>query len=223
MADYYATRKLTDWTHAVSKAPMVKMQHPDYEVYQTGIHAFRNVSCTDCHMPYRTEGGVKFTDHHMRSPLLNIANSCAVCHRWGEDELRARVSSIQDKVRQSRDRAERAVALAHLDIAACMEAGAADAKLAKARDVVRQSQLRWDYVAATNGMGFHSPQECTRILAAAVDLAQECRLECSRILARKGYTDPVQYPDYSTKEQAQRLIGQFIDGKPPTLLSRTTD
>ena len=219
IADYYNTRQFADWTHAISKAPMVKMQHPDYEVYSTGIHAFRDVSCADCHMPYRTEGGAKFTDHHIQSPLLNISNSCAVCHRWSEEEIRARVTSIQDKVREARDRAERAIAFAHFDIAACMQAGADDAELAKVRDLVRQSQLRWDYVAANNGMGFHSPQECMRILTSAVDMAQECRLECSRILAQKGYTDPVQYPDFSTKEQAQSLLKQFTDGKPPKLLS----
>jgi len=223
MADYYAARKFADWTHAISKAPMVKMQHPDYEVYSTGIHAFRDVSCVDCHMPYRTEGGVKFTDHHVQSPLLNIANSCSVCHRWDEEEIRTRVTSIQDKVRESRDRAERVLALAHLDIAACMEAGVKDTELVKVRDLVRQAQLRWDYVAANNGMGSHSPQECTRILAAAVELAQECRLECGRILAKEGHTDPVQYPDYSTKKHAQDLIKRFTDGKPPALLSPTSN
>ena len=88
MEAYYDQYDFADWTHAISKAPMVKMQHPDYEVYRTGIHAYLDVSCADCHMPYRTEGGVKYTDHHVRSPLLNIANSCAVCHRWGEEEIR---------------------------------------------------------------------------------------------------------------------------------------
>ncbi len=220
MASYYDKSKFSDWTHAISKAPMVKMQHPDYEVYHTGIHSFRDVSCADCHMPYKTEGGMKFTDHQIQSPLLNIANSCSVCHRWGEDEIRERVTSIQDKVREGRDRAERAVSLAHFDIAACMQAGATDAELVKARDLVRQAQLRWDYVAANNGMGFHSPQECMRVLGAAVDMAQECRLECARILAQKGYTEPVKYPDFSSKEKAQSLIGQFGEGKPPALLSK---
>lgn len=223
MEDYYAESKFADWTHAISKAPMVKMQHPDYEVYMTGIHAFREVSCADCHMPYRTEGGVKLTDHHVQSPLLNVANSCAVCHRWSEDEIRGRVTLIQDKVREARDRAERAAARAHFDIAACMEAGANDRELAEVRDLVRQAQLRWDYVAACNGMGFHSPQECVRVLAAAVDLAQECRVRCSRILAQKGVHDPVPYPDYSSKEKAQALIQQVLAGRPPKLLAGSNE
>jgi nitrite reductase (cytochrome c-552) len=197
---------------------MVKMRHPDYEVYKTGIHAYRNVACADCHMPYRTEGGSKFTDHHVQSPLLNISNSCAVCHRWSENEIRRRVEGIQDKVHSSRALAEAALAKAHLDIAAAMQAGAGDDELAGVRKLVRQAQLRWDYVAANNGMGFHSPQECTRILAAAVDMAGECRVECARILAKHGIAKPVEYPDFSTKEKAQSLIKQFIDGKAPNLL-----
>ncbi len=180
---YYAAADFADWTHAVSKAPMVKMQHPDYEVYATGIHAYRDVSCADCHMPYRTEGGVKFTDHHVQSPLLNVANSCAVCHRWAEEEIRSRVEAIQDKVREGRDRAEAAIARAHFDVAAAIEAGAPDDELAGVRALVRGAQMRWDYVAAHNGTGFHSPQECMRLLGAAVDLAGQCRVECARILA----------------------------------------
>ncbi|MBN2476289.1 MAG: ammonia-forming cytochrome c nitrite reductase subunit c552 [Pirellulales bacterium] len=217
--EYYDADSFADWTHAVSKAPMVKMQHPDYEVFLTGIHAYRDVSCADCHMPYRSEGGAKFTDHHVQSPLLNVANSCAVCHRWGEDEIRARAVSIQDKTREGRERAERTLVLAHFDIAACMEAGASDEELAMVRHLVRQGQLRWDYVASNNGMGIHSPQECTRILTAAVELAQECRVQCARMLAQKGYTEPVRYPDYADKQKAQALNQRFLDGKPPTLLA----
>jgi nitrite reductase (cytochrome c-552) len=220
MEAYYTEKGFTDWTHLISKAPMVKMQHPDYEVYSTGIHAYRNVSCADCHMPYQTEGGAKFTSHHLQSPLLNVANSCQVCHRWSEQEIIGRVNSIQDKVAEGRGRAERAIAHAHFDIAACMEAGASDEDLKAVRDLVRQAQLRWDYVAANNGMGFHSPHECMRVLGAAVDLAQECRVECTRILARRGYTDEVQYPDFSTKEKAQALNRLWAEGSAPKLLKK---
>ena len=83
---------------------------------------------------------------------------------------------------------------------------------------VRHAQLRWDYVAANNGMGFHSPEECMRILAAAIDLAGQCRVECTRILAKYNISKPVEYPDFSTKEKAQTLIKPFVDGKPPKLL-----
>jgi nitrite reductase (cytochrome c-552) len=197
---------------------MVKVRHPDYEVYASGIHAYRNVACADCHMPYRTEGGVKFTSHHLQSPLNDISISCAVCHRWSEEDIRKRVESIQDKVRQGRQFAEEMIAKAHLDIAAAIQAEATDEELSNVRKLVRSAQLRWDYVAANNGMGFHSPLECERTLAAATDYAGKCRIECARILAKHGYTEPVNYPDYSTKEKAQQTSKQFIEGNPPKLL-----
>ncbi|MBN1589428.1 MAG: ammonia-forming cytochrome c nitrite reductase subunit c552 [Pirellulales bacterium] len=218
MEAYYDKRDFSDWTHAISGAPMVKMQHPDYEVYHTGIHAYRDVACADCHMPYKTEGGSKFTDHHVRSPLLNIANSCAVCHRWSEEDIHARVETIQDKVREGRGRAEKVLAKAHFDIAAARQAGAGDDELVEVRRLVRGAQLRLDYVAASNGMGFHSPEECMRILAAAVEMAGRCRVECARILARHGVTEPIPYPDYRTKKTAQALMRAFAEGNPPNLL-----
>ncbi|MBN1393513.1 MAG: ammonia-forming cytochrome c nitrite reductase subunit c552 [Pirellulales bacterium] len=218
MEQYYDASHFADWTHAISRARMVKMQHPDYEIYKTGIHAYRNVACADCHMPYRTEGGVKFSNHHIQSPLLDVANSCAVCHRWSEEEIRRRVESNQDKVRQGRQMAERTIALAHFDIAAAMQAGAGDEELGDARKLVRKAQLRWDYVAASNGMGFHSPQECLRILAAAIESAGRSRVESARILARHGIDSPVNYPDFGTKEKAQAINEAFIEGRPSKLL-----
>ena len=220
---YYAETGFTDWTHAISKSPMVKMQHPDYEVFSKGVHAYNGVSCADCHMPYKTEGGAKFSDHQVRSPLLNIANSCAVCHRWSETQLRSRVEEIQDKVFEGRKQAESAIARAHFDVAACMQIGCSDDELKAVRQLVRKAQLRWDYVAANNGMGFHAPQECQRILGAATDLAQEARVAATRILAGKGFTSPVKYPDISSKEKATAVMKAFKAGKDrPDLLGNGT-
>jgi len=101
-----------------------------------------------------------------------------------------------------------------------MQAGATDEELGGVRGLVRRAQMHWDYVASHNGMGFHAPQECQRVLAAAVDLAGQCRVESARILARHGVTTPVAYPDFSTKEKAQGLVKQFLDGAPPDLLDR---
>ncbi len=217
---YYEKEGFSDWTHTISQAPMLKMQHPDYELFTTGIHAYREVSCADCHMPYRSEGGVKFTDHYIQSPLLNIANSCAVCHRWGEKEIESRVVAIQRKVQQGRQWAERALVEAHFDIAAAAQAGGSVAELAEARRLVRQAQMRWDFVAAQNGMGFHAPQESMRVLQAAVDLAGRARLEAARVLARHGVTDPVLYPDWSSRQKAQAIVAAFQEGKPPRLVGK---
>jgi nitrite reductase (cytochrome c-552) len=64
----------------LSRAPMIKVQHPDYELYQTSVHAYRGVACADCHMPFRREGGIKFTNHHIRARSPTSRRSCLVCH-----------------------------------------------------------------------------------------------------------------------------------------------
>ncbi|MCU0915864.1 MAG: ammonia-forming cytochrome c nitrite reductase subunit c552 [Planctomycetes bacterium] len=215
---YYDALEYSDYVHAISGTPIVKMQHPDYELYLTGIHSYRNVSCADCHMPYRTEGGVKYTDHHVQSPLLNIANSCAVCHRWGEDEIRTRVEGIQTKVETARLAAEEALVRAHFDLAATLQAGASAQDLTEARRLVRRGQIRWDFIASNNGMGFHSPQESMRLLGEAANLAQQARVEAARLLAKRGITDPPKYPDISTRQKASEVAQAFVAGQGTKLL-----
>jgi nitrite reductase (cytochrome c-552) len=207
MEAYYDEVGHVDWVHAFSKAPMLKAQHPDYEAYRTGIHAERGVSCADCHMPYRNEGGVKFTDHHISSPLQNIANSCGVCHREKEEMLRQNVYARQDRIDQLRRLAEDSITKAHIEAKAAWDAGATEAEMKPTLQLIRQAQWRWDWVAAHNGMGFHSPQECARVLGTSIDRAGLARLQINRILMAHGVTDPVPIPDLSTKEKAQAYIG----------------
>jgi nitrite reductase (cytochrome c-552) len=57
MEKYYDDRGFVDWTNKVSKTPMLKAQHPGYEMYKTGVHGLNDVACADCHMPYVREGG----------------------------------------------------------------------------------------------------------------------------------------------------------------------
>ena len=213
MLAYYDAIDFADYVHPISGTPVVKAQHPDYELYRTGVHSYRNVSCADCHMPYRTEGGVKFTDHHVQSPLLNIANSCAVCHRWSEEEIRARVEGIQTKVSAAMLAAEEALVHAHFDVAAAVQAGAGDDDLREARKQLRHAQFRWDYVSATNGMGFHSPQESMRLLGEAANAAQQVRLEMARRLGRLGVTTAPAYPDVSTRQKAWDVVQAYVGGQ----------
>ncbi len=211
MEKYFERTGHVDWVHAISGAKMIKMQHPDYEVYQQGIHAFRGVSCADCHMPYKSEGGIKFTDHQVRSPLNNIANSCQVCHRWSEDDIKLRVTSIQDKTRELLDTAEDALVKAHFEIADAKRLGATDEELEEPRKLVSKAQMYWDYVASTNGMGFHAPQESARVLGKSISTAQECRLKVNLLRAKYGALEFVQFPDFSTKDKAQSIIKPYVD------------
>jgi nitrite reductase (cytochrome c-552) len=89
--------RFKDWTHAETGFELLKAQHPEFEVWSQGIHARSGVTCADCHMPYKREGAQKFSDHWVRSPLLQANRACASCHPYGEEELKARVTGIQDR------------------------------------------------------------------------------------------------------------------------------
>jgi nitrite reductase (cytochrome c-552) len=219
MLEYYDEIDFHDYVNPVSKVRTVKAQHPDWELFLTGTHSKAGLSCADCHMPYKTEGGIKYTDHHVQSPLLNIANSCAVCHRKSEEEILARVEEIQDKVADAMIMAEDALVKAHFDIAAAMEAGFDDAALAEARKMVRHAQFRYDYIAATNGVGFHAPQEAMRLLGESANQSQEARLVLTRMFATKGIDKEPSYPDISTRENAWSVVQSFIkEGSAPEKL-----
>jgi nitrite reductase (cytochrome c-552) len=207
MEKYYDKIEHVDFVHALSRTPILKAQHPDYEVFMTGIHAQRGVSCADCHMPYRSQGGVKFTDHKIQSPLNNLANSCQVCHRESEETLRLNVYERQDKTEQMRGLAENAIVKAHIEAKAAWDAGATEEEMKPILTLIRHAQWRWDWVAASNALGFHSPVESARVLTTSVDKAGEARLLLARVLAKHGVQQPVPMPDISTKAKAQAYIG----------------
>lgn len=210
MEEYYDEYNFTDWVHALSKAPMLKAQHPDYELFSMGVHADRGVSCADCHMPYRTEGGVKFTDHHIQSPLNNIENSCQVCHREKAEKLIANVYERQDKVKELLRLAEKSLAEAHLEAKVAWDNKATDTEMKPVLKLLRQAQWRWDWVAASNGVGFHATAEALRVLGNAIQKAEQAKKEIALVLVKHGVKYPIALPDYSTKEKAQKLIGLDI-------------
>jgi nitrite reductase (cytochrome c-552) len=195
-----------DWVHALSRAPMIKVQHPDYELYQSSVHAYRGVACADCHMPFRREGGMKFTYHHIRSPLADISSSCLVCHGGTEQEMRDRVYDNQDRVVELRRAAERTLAMLHIEAKAAWDGGATEAEMEPVLRLIRSAQWRWDWTAASHGAGAHSPLESSRLLGTSIQMAGDARLQLSRILGRLGVPQPVQMPEWN-KATLQAYIG----------------
>lgn len=208
---YYDKLEFSDWTHALSRAPMLKAQHPGYETYLTGIHAERGVSCVDCHMPFISEGGQKFTDHHIQSPLNNVANSCAVCHREETKTLIKNVYDRQDKIIQNRDKLEELVVRAHVEAKFAWDKGATEPQMKDILMDIRHAQWRWDYAAAAHGASFHSPVEIGRVISTGLTIAQEARIKLARLLADLGHNKAVPYPDISTKEKAHEYLGMPME------------
>ncbi len=207
MEKYYDAMNYKDYTHALSRAPILKAQHPGYEVHQMGIHGQRGVSCADCHMPYMSKGGVKYTDHHIMSPLANIERTCQTCHRQSAETLRQNVYERQRKCNEIRNRVENELATAHIEAKFAWDKGATEAEMKPVLDLLRKSQWRWDFAVASHGAAFHAPQEITRILSHSLDLANQARLKVAKVLARHGFNDDVPMPDISTKAKAQAYIG----------------
>jgi nitrite reductase (cytochrome c-552) len=142
-------------------------------MWSQGMHARSGVACADCHMPYTRVGAQKVSDHHVRSPLLNVSNACQTCHKWPEPELLARAEEIQRRTVSLRDKAMDALMALIADIEAAQAAGASDANLAAARKAQRRGQFYLDFVESENSNGFHAPQEATRILGEAIDLFRQ--------------------------------------------------
>jgi len=170
---YYDEVRHKDWVHAETGAPVLKAQHPEFELWNQGIHARSGVACADCHMPYKREGALKISDHHVRSPLLNINRSCQTCHKWPEAELQARVELIQERTFRLRNLAMDALVELIGDLKAAQAGGATDAQLATTRDFQRKAQFYLDFVEAENSNGFHAPQEAARILAESINFSRQ--------------------------------------------------
>jgi nitrite reductase (cytochrome c-552) len=172
MLAYFDEVGFKDWQHKETGAPMLKAQHPEFEMWSQGTHAQAGVSCADCHMPYQRVGALKISDHHVRSPLLNINNACQTCHKVSEDNLLKRTEMIQN----------RHVNLVHItldalvdlidDIKKAREKGASEDKIKIAQDFQRKASFYVDYVEAENSSGFHAAQEAARILGESINFSR---------------------------------------------------
>lgn len=205
MEAYYDERDFKDWTHKVSKTPMLKAQHPGYEIFKTGAHGLNNVSCADCHMPYTREGGVKYSSHTVGSPLDNMGTTCMNCHRGTEKELKETVERKLARKTELNTIAMDVIAKAHLEAGKAWELGATESDMAEILTDIRHAQWRWDYSIASHGSFFHAPEETLRILGSAINKGHEARLKLKVVLAKydaAGY----EAPDFSTKEKAQAVI-----------------
>lgn len=191
--DYYEKVKdkfPQDWVHKDTKAPMIKIQHPETELASGGIHAQNGVSCADCHMPYTRNGAKKVTNHQFVSPLNDVNASCKTCHRQSEEYLKQQVFNIQTSIASMQRSAEYAIVSLIEDIAKVRaqmgglakyqtDGAADDKKISQALNAVldlhRKSQMRADFVNAENSTGFHNPTEAARIMGQSIAMAKEAQ------------------------------------------------
>lgn len=173
---YYEEIGFKDFTHKEAGTPIVKMQHPEFEMWSSSLHAISGVSCADCHMPYVRRGAVKISDHWIRSPLMHVNETCATCHHHTDEQLLHGVKMIQDRTARLLRKTEEALVDCIDALKAARKAGRSDRALAKAMKLHRAASMRWDFVSSENSTGFHSPQESARILGEAMDLARQSQI-----------------------------------------------
>jgi nitrite reductase (cytochrome c-552) len=173
MVAYYEANGHKDWTHKRTGASAIKVQHPEFELWSQGIHARSGVTCADCHMPYKRVGAMKVSDHHVRSPMLNINRACQTCHKATEEELKDRVEQIQDRTYQLRNIALDALMDLLAEIETAAKADSTAPAVAEARNWQRKAQFYADFVEAENSMGFHAPGEAGRILGLSIDATRK--------------------------------------------------
>lgn len=178
---YYDEIGFSDWKYPGANTPMLKAQHPEYEMFTAGsTHYKAGVACADCHMPYVRDGAMKYSSHNIHSPLLDPQAACGQCHT-NVDYVVGRVNEIQGQVFTAKLALEDAL----VDTITALQAATANpasdpALLDEARQLHRHAQFMWDFVSAENSMGFHNPEYVLSILAEATNLARQAQMKASQ-------------------------------------------
>jgi nitrite reductase (cytochrome c-552) len=140
-------------------APVLKAQHPEFEMWSQGIHAARRdraptATCRTC------------AKARSRSATTTCAARCSTspararpATTWSEDEMKARVETIQ-AARPACSIAPRTALVSLIEAIEAAEEGRRDRRAARGRPAVlqRKAQFYLDFVSAENSMGFHAPR-----------------------------------------------------------------
>ncbi|HBE93995.1 MAG TPA: ammonia-forming cytochrome c nitrite reductase subunit c552 [Desulfovibrio sp.] len=177
----------TDWVHPVSKTPMLKAQHPEYETWINGPHGAAGVACADCHMAYtRDNDKKKISSHWWTSPLKDIDRSCRTCHSdKTADYLKERVLFTQKRTFDQLLIAQEISVKAHEAVRLASEwtgpkAANYDDLMIQARQNVRKGQFFWDLISAENSVGFHNPAKALDTLASSQQYSQKAVELCQQ-------------------------------------------
>ena len=187
---YYDERNFKDWNHADTFAPMIKVQHPEFETMHGGEQspmAKAGYGCSDCHMAPAEGANGEYTSHNWVSPLENkqlIENDCSKCHDDLEKKVKdiqaseeERVTAISEKIEDMTNK----IAAKYADEIAAMKAAneaktdipAASEELAKLQKLQRNAQFYWHFVMVENSEGAHNSKLTNETLDKAEAAADE--------------------------------------------------
>ncbi|MGS0673986.1 ammonia-forming cytochrome c nitrite reductase subunit c552 [Shewanella sp. 125m-1] len=222
---YYDTRRFYEWIHPISKTPILKARHPEFEHWSRSEHAEAGVTCITCHMPEeKDDKGNTFTSHKVSKALDHFDSVCQNCHKSEKTIIKSLENSkatINAKARE----VEGLLVKAHYEAAAAWEAGATWPLMNDAIMAIRHSQWRWDFAMASHGLYAHNPQEGNELLDMSIKQVKYARESLAEILKKFAVTK-VDYPDISSKETAQAAVGIELDkltGKKQQFIKQEVD
>ena len=207
---YYDTRRFYEWIHPISKTPILKARHPEFEHWSRSEHAKVGVSCISCHMPQSTDSkGKTFTNHQVSKALPNYDTVCQDCHT-DKQALLTKLETGKAQIDAKAREVEQLLVKAHYEAGAAWDAGASWPIMNDAIMAIRHAQWRWDFAMSSHGLYAHNPQEGNELLDTAIKQATYARSALAEVLSMLEVKQ-VNYPDISTKESAQKAVGIELD------------
>ncbi len=177
---YYQDLGFSDFQHAMTGAPIVKAQHPEFEVWSQGVHAANGVTCADCHMNYEQVGATKVSNHDVTSPMASdesINATCGTCHTSSTQTIRDEVAAIQNRFVDSRDRTMDALTQFITDLQkAEKDKTASPEAIEAAKQYQRFASFYADWAYSENSYGFHAPDFLQRVLQQSLDASRKGQL-----------------------------------------------
>ena len=203
---YYDTRRFYEWIHPISKTPMLKARHPEFEHWSRSKHAETGVTCITCHMPPATDDkGNEFTDHKVGNALAHFDSTCKACHS-NQQTMTKTLAKNKQQINAKARQVEDLLVKAHFEAKAAWDAGATWPLMNDSIMGIRHGQWRWDFAMASHGLYAHNPEEGNALLDKAIEQVTLSRTLLAMILKQLD-VEKVDYPDISSKEKAHAVIG----------------
>jgi nitrite reductase (cytochrome c-552) len=171
----YGEIEFKDFKHAVTGAPLTKLQHPETETFWGSKHERAGIECKDCHMPkVKDKKGKPFTFHGQRSARYMLKDTCVRCHSyWSQEAAEYQVDAIQNYVRGKMRKAEFWLGQLIETYTRAKDAGVKDEVLKEVWPFHDKAHILWEWWTAENSDGFHNPELARESLTQSVNASQE--------------------------------------------------
>ena len=171
----YAEISFKDFRHAVTGAPLTKIQHPEVETFWGSTHERKGMECKDCHMPkMKDKKGKPFTYHGQRSSRYMLRDTCVRCHKsWTQEEAEYQVEAIQNYTRGKMRKAEYWLGQLIETYTRAKDIGVKDEILKEVWPLHDKAHILWEWWTAENSDGFHNPQQARESLTQSINASQE--------------------------------------------------